>query len=87
VKQEREGKPSLLIINETSMLYWLLSFVIVILVLAVAIYLVKLLLDFLELDAKLRQIFMVGVAIVAVIVLIIALSSFPITTCKSLFCR
>lgn len=69
------------------MLYALLSFLIAALVLLVVIYVVKLVLDYLEIDKPIRQIVLLIIALFAIIFLLAAFSTLPLSTCKSLFCR
>ncbi len=69
------------------MLYALLSFAVAILILLLIVYLIKLVLDYLELDPPIRKVAMVIVAIIAIIFLVATFASLPLATCKTLFCQ
>lgn len=69
------------------MLWALLSFLVAIFILAIVIYVVKLVLDMIPLPEPAKLIAYLILGLIALIFLISLFSSMPFATCAQLFCR
>jgi len=69
------------------MLWALISFLIALFVLAIVIYVVKLILDMIPLPEQAKTIAFIILGLFALLFLFATFSSIPLATCASLFCR
>jgi hypothetical protein len=69
------------------MLYALLTLVVSALILLLVIYLIKLVLDSLEVDPPMRKVILLLVAICAIIFIFSAFFGTPLYACHTLFCK
>jgi len=68
------------------MLYALLTLVVSVLILLVVIYLIKLVMDSLEVDQPIRKVILLLVAIFAIVFLFSIFLGTPLNACRTLFC-
>lgn len=81
------ASPSHYIIKFKSMLWALISFLVVLFVLAIVIWVIKLILDMLTIPEPAKTIAYLILGLIGLVFLISAFSSMHLATCASLFCR